>query len=370
MKRSLATLLREPGTGQPLELSVFASTTDASGEETITEGMLSNMATGAAFPILSSVPVMFPGRFPRPFLEAHRAKLAEVPGVAQLRIRSDRVENFSFSTQWDQYFADDVERTWGYTVDERIEQLLMELQVDRASFDGKRVLDAGCGPGGMAEGIARLGADVVGLDYSSAVFTAEDRRDASNIQFMQSDLLSPGLAPNSFDVVISIGVLMCTPNTYEAFSQLCNLVNPHGRLYVWIYRRPETFFRRYMKYPAYDLARVITTRLPDLVQRTVVRSYAGLVKGVHKVRGLDSVPYKEYVASAYDDLTPRWRRYHTAYEMSEWFFRNGFGPPILSHWDNPYGFGMVATKEQQQETPGINYGDAPKLWDQQQTLVG
>ena len=69
-------------------------------------------------------------------------------------------------------------------------------------------------------------------------------------------------------------------------------------------------------------------------------------------------------------MTPQWRRYHTAYELSDWFHKNGFASPVLSHWDNPYGFGLVAIKDSQDATPGIHFGSAPKLWDEDQTLVG
>ena len=53
-----------------------------------------------------------------------------------------------------------------------------------------------------------------------------------------------------------------------------------------------------------------------------------------------------------------------------WFHDAGYSAPVLTHWDNPYGFGLVATKERQAVTPGINYGAGEKLWDQKRTLLG
>jgi SAM-dependent methyltransferase len=164
---------------------------------------------------------------------------------------------------------------------------------------------------------------------------------------------------------------MCTPDTYRSFAEICRLVRPGGRFYVWVYRRPETFLRRYIKHPLFDLARIGISRLPKRPQALAVKSWASLIYGLHKIaHGEARVPYNEYVVSAYDDMTPRWRRYHTAYELAAWFHKNGFASPILSHWDNPYGFGLVAIKDKQPATPGIHFGGAPKLWDEEQTLVG
>jgi ubiquinone/menaquinone biosynthesis C-methylase UbiE len=219
--------------------------------------------------------------------------------------------------------------------------------------------------------MAKLGADVVGFDFSSGVYEAERRRQVHNLEFVRGDLMSAGLKDESFDAALSIGVIMCTPNTYRSFSEICRLVKPGGRFYVWVYRRPETFFRRHLKHPLMDLARLIISRLPDPYQAMAVKSWASLIFGIHKLyHGEAKVPYSEYVVSSYDDMTPQWRRYHTAYELSDWFYKNGFASPTLSHWDNPYGFGLVAIKFPQTETPGIHYGNAPKLLDDEQTVLG
>ena len=101
-----------------------------------------------------------------------------------------------------------------------------------------------------------------------------------------------------------------------------------------------------------------------------VGAYARLVYSLHRLRGSTDIPLAEYLVSAYDDLTPMWRYYHTPIEVGGWFHEAGFTAPLLSHWDNPYGFGVVATRAQQDATPGIHYGDGVKLWDENRTLIG
>lgn len=371
MKSELLKLLRDPATGEPLEVAELARGTDALGEETLEEGVLYSPRSGAAFPILGGVPVMLAAAFPPEFLTRHRTAIEELRRRHSLAFGSDNAGTFSFSTQWDYYFDQRVGRTWGWTIPERLEQILMEMQVDREWFRGKSVLDAGCGPADLSEGLAALGANVVGLDFSTAVLRAERRRRAGTLQFVRGDLGRAGIASESFDAALSIGVIMCTPDSRRSFTEICRLVKPGGRFYVWVYRRPETFWRRYLKYPLFDLARWVISRLPLRPQRLAVKLWAGLVYALHRVTSGDSgIPYAEYVVSAYDDMTPRWRRYHTAYEVAGWFYRNGFAAPVLSHWDNPYGFGMVAEKIGQTATPGIHFGAAPRLSDDRRTVIG
>jgi len=276
-----------------------------------------------------------------------------------------------FSREWEVHFQSGGERTWGYTPAERLAQLLLETETDATWFAGRSVLDAGCGPGALTDEIAGLGASVVGLDRSSSVWEASRRRRHRSVRFVCGDVQAPPFAAGSFDLVVSIGVLHHTRDTHRAFLSVAQLVRPGGRLYVWLYRRPERFLGRYAKLPLYDALRFVVCHTPANIQRRLVTAYARLVRASHRLRGRDApIPLHEYVMSAYDDLTPRWRHYHTPIEVSRWFHECGFGPAVLTHWDNPYGFGLVATKDQRSQTPGQHFGAGPKLWDDDRTQVG
>jgi hypothetical protein len=115
----------------------------------------------------------------------------------------------------------------------------------------------------------------------------------------------------------------------------------------------------------------VVSRLPRALQTRAVGTYARLVRAFHQLRDpAHSIPLDDYLVSAYDDLTPRWRHYHTPIEASRWFYESGFAPAVLTHWDNPYGFGLVAVKTRPEATPGIHYGRSPKLWDNSTTVLG
>ena len=94
------------------------------------------------------------------------------------------------------------------------------------------------------------------------------------MHFLRGDLLSPPLKLDSFDAAISIGVLHHTPCTRRTFDQVARLVKPGGRFYVWLYRKPDGIVRRYIRTPLFDIARNITTSMPENVKNTIVKAHA------------------------------------------------------------------------------------------------
>jgi SAM-dependent methyltransferase len=356
-------LLQDPVSGESLELEVFETAISTDGHKSITEGIL-HSKSGAVFPIVKGVPVMIPSACPQGFLNKHRAAIEALGRSTRLQIGSGAADDFSFSIQWDQYREDGVEGLWGWTIDERVEQLLLEMQVDRGWFRGKTILDAGCGPGDLSRAIAALGATVVGFDYSSSVYHAEQLRQSPDLLFMRADVAAPGLKDESFDAVFSLGVIMFTPEPYRGFAELCRVVKPGGRFYINLDRHRDTFVSRYIKHPPLDLARRFISRLPVRPQAIAVKAWATVMAGIDRIiHGETKGSRGEYLLSAYNFMTPRWRHYHTADQLAGWFYKNGFAPPVMSHWDNPYAFGLVATKEKQSSTPGVHFGQAPKLWE-------
>lgn len=362
MRTSPDTLVRDPEDGSELQYVGLGESGD---------GVLVNARSGRAYPVLAGVPVMLPDAFPAEFTNKHRSEIAALPELADVHLGASHAAQWSFSREWDAHFGTDSDRTWGYTVQDRVDQFFMENQVSADDLGSMRVLDAGCGNGSLTDSLGRFCKQIVGLDYSSGARGAEKARKSESAYFVQGDLMSPPLPHESFDLVFSIGVLHHTPNTKTTFDSVARLVKPGGKLYVWLYRRPERFLGRSIKVPIYDAMRAVVSRLPPRLQDIVVHAYARLVRGFHNLRGGENpIPLREYVVSAFDDLACRWRYYHTPAEVAGWLHEAGFGPPTLTHWDNPYGFGVVAERRPQPHTPGIHYGDGVKLWDDEQTLLG
>ncbi|MCG5530208.1 magnesium protoporphyrin IX methyltransferase [Halorhodospira halochloris] len=79
---------------------------------------------------------------------------------------------------------------------------------------GKRVLDAGCGPGMLSYELARRGAQVTAIDVSSNLIDIARQRlpediDSQRIDFQVGDMLDSSLG--EFDYVVSMDVLIHYP---------------------------------------------------------------------------------------------------------------------------------------------------------------
>jgi 2-polyprenyl-3-methyl-5-hydroxy-6-metoxy-1,4-benzoquinol methylase len=127
-----------------------------------------------------------------------------------------------------------------------LEQFLDDCQLPAGFFRGLSVLDAGCGSGRWTYALAELGADVTAFDLTTGgvEVTYAQLGTRTNVTVCQADIFSLPFPSQSFDFVMSWGVLHHTPDTRVAFDHLVPLVNPGGTLYVMVYERhrPLMFF--------------------------------------------------------------------------------------------------------------------------------
>ena len=108
---------------------------------------------------------------------------------------------------------------------------------------GKLVLDVGCGMGRFAEVATRWGARVVGVDLSAAAEVAAKNLADREFTAFQSDAFALPFAPESFDVIYSIGVLHHTPDCEAAVKGLNKYLKPGGLLVVWLYSGYNKWYR-------------------------------------------------------------------------------------------------------------------------------
>jgi SAM-dependent methyltransferase len=106
------------------------------------------------------------------------------------------------------------------------------------AFNGKHVLDVGCGTGNKARYFAEHGAEsVVGVDPS--VGFAQNwsaHADCSNLSFAIGGFENlaelPAVASRRFDLIASFQALMYAANLSETVGKLCNLLAPGGDLVI------------------------------------------------------------------------------------------------------------------------------------------
>lgn len=107
-------------------------------------------------------------------------------------------------------------------------------------FAGKRILDAGCGTGQRANGVAKMFpmAQVTGVDMTSA--SLEVAREMArtngidNIEFRQCDLLKLDLGTH-FDVIVSSGVMHHLEDPAKGLRNLRAHLTDSGVAMIWLY---------------------------------------------------------------------------------------------------------------------------------------
>jgi 2-polyprenyl-3-methyl-5-hydroxy-6-metoxy-1,4-benzoquinol methylase len=93
---------------------------------------------------------------------------------------------------------------------------------------GRTILDVGTGTGRAAMLLARAGARVTAVDASDEMLAVARRRAAEEqlqIQFLRGDAHHLTFADRSFEVVISLRVLMHTPDWRRSLAELCRIAD-------------------------------------------------------------------------------------------------------------------------------------------------
>lgn len=111
----------------------------------------------------------------------------------------------------------------------------VEVMLDAARVtSGRRVLDVCCGPGMLADGASKRGAEATGLDFSVQAVELASRL-APKARFQQGNAQSLPFPDASFDSVLCGYGMMHLPSPETALREMLRVLCPGGRvaLSVW-----------------------------------------------------------------------------------------------------------------------------------------
>ena len=305
MKLNLLDILRCPKTGQKLVLRH-----EQCNASEIMEGRLDSVDGRFSYPIISGIPRFVPS-----------SNYANNFGLQWNHFRQTQLDQFSGKSI-------SANRFWAAT------------GWEKEDLKGAWVLDAGCGAGRFAQVALDAGANVIALDFSSAVDACfNNLKHHPNLHVIQGDILSLPLKRGLFPFVYSLGVLQHTPDVKLAFHSLPPMLLPNGKLCVDFYEKSfkSAFHIRHVLRPITTrmnkiqlfsfLQKSVPVMLPISQQLSKVPLVGHFLKRMIPVAnhfdGLDlsSEQLKEWaLLDTFDWLSPEYDQPQSAQTAEKWMF--------------------------------------------------
>lgn len=218
-------------------------------------------------------------------------------------------------------------------------------------FNGKVVLDAGCGMGRFSAAAVHLGAErVIGVDLSESIEAARRfTRDLPNLALVQADIYNlPFRAP--FDFAFSIGVVHHLPDPEAGFRSISAHVKPGGSTFVWVYGYENNGWIRLVVNPVREK---ITSKLPrkalfglsyalSAALQPVLKFAYQAPEGSRLAQRLPYYPYLHWLSQfgfrhnhmvIFDHLVAPTAFYLKQDEFRSWFERAGY-EDVTVNWRN------------------------------------
>lgn len=183
---------------------------------------------------------------------------------------------------------------------------------------GGKVAEIGCGPGRGTLFMVRRGIDLLAVDISMGSLRLARRR-APEGKFVLASNLDLPLPNDSFDAVVSDGVIHHTPDARRSFCENARILRPGGVMYVGVYRRRRYYYYvytylgrpvRWLEKRAWGRAVVYMTLLPVYYVAHLVKS-----RGKRTWKGAKNFFY-DYL------ITPQ-ATFHTREEIEAWGKQTG-----------------------------------------------
>ena len=177
-------------------------------------------------------------------------------------------------------------------------------------YKGKNILEGGCGTGRESMYLALKEAKLTAIDITDKSLDIAEKQSQkynfkNKISFTKASVLDLPFENNTFDIVISSGVIHHTADPNKAFSELARVLKKDGILILYVYNNYAHFFSN--------------------IRRSLVNVFAGndihaRVRIAKKIFGKYTSRQPE--ATTYDEFGHPHKTEHSIKEVLEWFKKN------------------------------------------------
>jgi len=153
--------------------------------------------------------------------------------------------------------------------------------------DGGKVLDVGCGPGVMAEDMLKRNNEFWGVDVSTEMIRQGEERFGRNdqVHFSTGTAENLDFPDNTFDAVMSMGVIEFVDNDQQALKEMIRVLKPDGTLIVAFISKysPFRIWRNFVFYPLTVLIRPVFYRFTKRLRKPHIKQRTYTEKSIRKL---------------------------------------------------------------------------------------
>jgi SAM-dependent methyltransferase len=190
--------------------------------------------------------------------------------------------------------------------------------------DWKRVLDVGCGASARNPFFVRRywGRDAVAVDLSW--HTLQQAQARISVPFVSGNVLALPFQDDTFDFVISTGVIHHAPFPRDSLRELQRVVRPGGGLFVSVYNRRSVYRPAYRYVGAFFRA-LLRWKLAPLIHWIFVPAYAAIYAPIVWAAAgrIIRVPYQQAAADFDDKFLNPYVNFYTLEEVEGWIADEG-----------------------------------------------
>lgn len=137
------------------------------------------------------------------------------------------------------------------TLIDKVERSIFAKMLDNEIPMDATVLEAGCGTGQLSIFLSRYNRQVYGIDISKGSLVEAKKfvtkNSVKNVTFYRMNIFNHCFVENTFDVIISNGVLHHTHSAKKAFGKLCKILKRDGIIIIGLYHKFGRIFHNLRK---------------------------------------------------------------------------------------------------------------------------